>query len=204
MSASRRSPRPRVGVELTTASSIKVDPRPLAAQVLSAPAEGEEVTTIDVGSTPPLELGDAFHRVMERLSLPAGEDLHGLAAAICAEAGIPEAMEPVMGMARNCLGSPEMQRAAASGDLHREVPFVTGDDRGGVLVGRMDLLYRDGGGAVVIDYKTDAVEAGGEVAAAADHRGQTEAYRRAVRETLGMDSRVLLLFARTGVAVEVE
>ena len=91
----------------------------------------------------------------------------------------------------------------ASGQLHREVPFVTGDDLDGVLVGRMDLLYRDDRGAVVIDYKTDRVEVGDEVAAATDYHGQADAYRRAVRETLGLESRVLLLFARTGVAVEV-
>jgi ATP-dependent helicase/nuclease subunit A len=192
------------GVALTTASSVKVDPRPLAAQVVSVPAEGEQVTTIDVDSTPPLELGDAFHRVMERVSLPDADDLEALAQAICAEAGIPEAVPRVLAMARRCLASDEIERALATGDVHREVPFVTGDDVDGVLVGRMDLLYRDGqGGAVVIDYKTDTVDPGGETAAAADHGGQTEAYARAVRDTLGLQARVLLLFAVTGVAVEV-
>jgi len=188
------------GVEVVTASSVKVDPRPLAAEVESADAE--QGSTIDVESTPPLELGDAFHRVMERVTLPGAGDLEELTEAICEEAGIPQAVDGIVAMARACLESELVQRARAAGDVHREVPFVVEQD-GKVLVGRIDLLFRDGDDVVVVDYKTDTVSSGGEAAAAEAHRGQTEIYGQAVSEVLGVEGRVEVLFARTGVAVGV-
>jgi ATP-dependent exoDNAse (exonuclease V) beta subunit len=187
----------RHGIEIVTASGLKVDPRPLAA-IAEAPAGGgDEGPTIDKDSTPPLELGDAFHRVMEKITLPEAPDLDELAHAICAEAAIPDATDLVMDMARRCLDSDIVQRAIATGDVHREVPFVVDKD-GKVLIGRLDLLFRDGDRAVVVDYKTDAVEPGAEPAAADAHRGQADVYERAVSDALGTENSVVLLFARTG------
>ena len=187
------------GVELVTASSVKVDPRPLVAEAATSGAEGGPV--IDVGSAPPLELGDAFHRVMELVSLPDADDLEELAAAICAEAGIPEAAGAVVEMARRCLATGLLD-GTLEGDVYREVPFVT-EYEGKVLIGRIDLLIRAGDGLVVVDYKTDAFQPGREAAAAEAHRGQTGVYRHAVRTAAGAESGVRVLFARTGAVVEV-
>ena len=189
------------GVEVVTASSVKVDPRPLVAEAATSGGEGGPV--IDVGSAPPLELGDAFHRVMEMVSLPEGEDLEELAAAICAEAGIAEATGAVVAMARRCVGSVPLSSAASShGDVYREVPFFTEHD-GKVLIGRIDLLVRTDGGVSVVDYKTDSVEPGAEAVAAEAHRGQMGIYGRAVETATEAESRAQLLFARTGTAVDV-
>jgi ATP-dependent exoDNAse (exonuclease V) beta subunit len=103
-------------------------------------------------------------------------------------------------MVRRCLESDVVKRAIATGDVHREVPFVVEED-GKVLIGRIDLLFRDGECAVVVDYKTDSVQAGAEGVAAVAHRGQTGVYRRAVQEALGTESSVVLLFARTGAVI---
>jgi ATP-dependent exoDNAse (exonuclease V) beta subunit len=179
---------------------VKVDPRPLVAEATSG---GEGGPVIDVGSAPPLELGDAFHRVMEMVSLPEGEDLEEIAAAICAEAGIGEATGAVIEMARRCLGSVPLSSAAfGRGDVYREVPFVT-EHNGEVLIGRIDLMVRSNGEVAVVDYKTDSVEPGGEAVAAAAHRGQTGIYRRAVANATEADTRGQVLFARTGAVIEV-
>jgi ATP-dependent exoDNAse (exonuclease V) beta subunit len=191
----------RRGIEVVTASGLKVDPRPLAAIAEAPTADGDQAPTIDKDRTPPLELGDAFHRVMEKVTLPDAPDLEELAHAICAEAAIPEATGLVIDMARRCLDSDIVRRAIATGDVHREVPFVVEDD-GRVLIGRLDLLFRDGDRAVVVDYKTDAVEPGGEPAAADTHRGQADLYRRALEQLLLTDSTVVLIFASTGVLLE--
>jgi ATP-dependent exoDNAse (exonuclease V) beta subunit len=190
------------GVDIVTASGVKVDPRPLAAVAETPSRDGDEGPAIDVASTPPLELGDAFHRVMERVTLPDGADVEELAQAICAEAAIPEAVELVIDMVRRCLESDVVRRAIATGDVQREVPFVV-EENGRVLIGRIDLLFRDGDRAVVVDYKTEAVALGGEPAAAEAHRGQADVYGRAVDRALGTKSTVEVLFARTGSAVEV-
>jgi ATP-dependent helicase/nuclease subunit A len=188
------------GVEVVTASSVKVDPRPLVAE--AATSGGERGPVIDVGSAPPLELGDAFHRVMEMVSLPEGEDLEEIAAAICAEAGIAEATGAVVEMGRRCLASPPLSDSTYGENVHREVPFVT-EHEGNVLIGRVDLLVLGDTGVLIVDYKTDAVHTGGEVAAAELHRGQTSAYGHAVRTAADADSVVQVLFARTGALVDV-
>jgi ATP-dependent exoDNAse (exonuclease V) beta subunit len=185
---------------VVTASSVKVDPRPLVAEAATSGGEGGPV--IDVGSAPPLELGDAFHRVMEMVSLPEGEDLEEIAAAICAEAGIVEVTGAVVEMARLCLASQSLSGMTDLEDVHREVPFVT-EHEGKVLIGRIDLLVRMDGATVIVDYKTDAVAPGSETAAAEGHKGQIGAYRHAVRTAADAESRTELLFARTGRAVDI-
>jgi len=185
---------------VVTASSVKVDPRPLVAEAATSGGEGGPV--IDVGSAPPLELGDAFHRVMEMVSLPKGEDLEEIATAICAEAGIAEATNGVVEMARLCLASELLRGRYEQSIVHREVPFVTVHD-GRVLIGRIDLLIRSNEGVIVVDYKTDSVEAGREAGAAESHRGQTDAYRHAVSEATSAEGGARVLFARTGVVADV-
>ena len=193
----------RRGVDVVTASSVKVDPRPLAAVAETPATDGDDAPAIDVDSTPPLELGDAFHRVMERVALPDGHDVEELAEAICAEAAIPQATGLVVQLVRRCLASKVVQRALDTGTVQREVPFVV-EENGRVLIGRMDLVFADGERAVVVDYKTDTVEPGGEAAATADHRGQADVYGRAIKNALAVDGgqvSVALLFARTGAEV---
>jgi ATP-dependent exoDNAse (exonuclease V) beta subunit len=188
------------GVEVVTASSVKVDPRPLVAEAATSGGEGGPV--IDVGSAPPLELGDAFHRVMEMVSLPEGEDLEEIAAAICTEAGIAEATGAVVEMGRRCLASQPLSGSTDGEDVYREVPFVTGHE-GEVLIGRIDLLVRTERRTLIVDYKTDGVTRGAEPLAAQEHRGQVAAYLHAVRTAANAESTATLLFARTGTAVEV-
>ena len=111
---------------------------------------------------------------MEMVSLPEGEDLEQIAAAICAEAGIAGATNGVVEMARLCLASELLRGRYEQSIVHREVPFVTAHD-GRVLIGRIDLLIRSNEDVIVVDYKTDSVEAGREAGAAESHRGQTDA-----------------------------
>jgi len=177
-----------------------VDPRPLVAEAATSGGEGGPV--IDVGSAPPLELGDAFHRVMEIVSLPEGEDLEEIAAAICTEAGIAEATGAVVEMGRRCLASQPLSGSTDGEDVYREVPFVTGHE-GEVLIGRIDLLVRTERRTLIVDYKTDGVTRGAEPLAAQEHRGQVAAYLHAVRTAANAESTATLLFARTGTAVEV-
>ena len=64
--------------------------------------------------TPPLELGDAFHRVMELVDLPEAETLEPLAEAICEEHGIPESAEAVVAMARLTLEALQREGIASN------------------------------------------------------------------------------------------
>jgi len=109
----------------------------------------------------------------------------------------------VLAMARNCLASEVVQRALRSGRWWREVGLVVpGVDGGGgvssgagYMTGRVDLVFREDDGVVVVDYKTHAVGA----AAMENHRGQAKTYIRGVGAAteLGVTD-VVFVFARLG------
>ena len=134
-----------------------------------------------------MDIGTAVHRVMELITLPTGDDLAAITAAVCAEAGIGPATAEVLELATRCLNSPSMQRALAADRYEREVPFSAVLEDGTHLAGRMDLVYVDAGELVVIDYKTDAVTTSTELdAATITHSGQAAAYAIATERGTGL------------------
>ena len=96
----------RVEREIETASSRERARGPLAAEVESFAA------TLLVGDGPPLPVGDAVHMVMERITLPDGEDLEQIADDVCKEGAITEQLDDVIAMCRACLQAPSVQARA--------------------------------------------------------------------------------------------
>ena len=119
-----------------------------------------------------------------------------------------EHLDEVLAMARNCLASEVVQRALRSGRWWREVGFVVpgvGSGNEGVsseasyITGRVDMVFHDGEGLVVVDYKSDLVPASDVRAAIATHRGQAEIYALGVDAATGLTlSNVVFVFARPG------
>jgi ATP-dependent helicase/nuclease subunit A len=183
-----------------TATSIEKPWRPLS--VAAEDIDGALVA----GKGPSLPVGDALHRTMELVSLPGAEDLEEVGRAVCEEADVSDHLDEVLAMARNCLASEVVQRAMRSGRWWREVAFVVpgagssesgggASSDAGYTTGRVDLVFRDGEGIVVVDYKTDATGA----TAMEGHAGQAETYGRGVGAATGLEvSDVVLVFARTG------
>jgi len=101
-----------------------------------------------------LALGAAVHRVMELCDLADDASLPALAAAASAELGHPELAAPTAALARVCWRAAPVRAAAASPEVYREVPVGALIDAA-VVSGAIDLLYRDAGEWVVVDYKTD-------------------------------------------------
>jgi len=184
-----------------TATSIEKPWRPLS--VAAEDIDGALVA----GKGPPLPVGDALHRTMELVSLPGAEDLEAVARAVCEEADVSDHLDEVLAMARNCLASEVVQRALRSGLWWREVAFVVpgvGTENGGgaleagLTSGRVDLVFEDGDGLVVVDYKTDRVPATEMSAATEVHRSQARGYARGVSMATGRTVKdVVLVFART-------
>jgi len=186
----------RKGLELEVASSVKRELRPLAAEASSADA------TLLVSEGPPLAVGDALHKVMERITLPGADDLELWAEAVCAEFGIPGSAGDVIEMARRCLESPSVRAAIESGTCQREVPFTLASERG-YTVGRVDLVARNGDGLVVIDYKTDVVTAERAAAHTEEHHGgQAQMYAEGIETATGLAvSQVVFVYCRAGAEV---
>ena len=109
-------------------------------------------------------LGRAVHAVLQTIDLETGAGIEDTARAQAAAEGIPQLQSEIAELARAAVSSGIVRRAVASGRYWRESPVAApigdGEDGGGVLEGFIDLLFEEDGELVVVDYKTDAIDAG--------------------------------------------
>ena len=185
-------------LELTVASTTEREARPLAAEA------SHSAGALLASEGPPLEIGEALHLVMERVDLPEAGNLEPVTLAACAEAQIEDHADEVMELARRCLTSPTVKHALESGTYRREVPFTV-MDAGGPVVGRVDLVFKDGDELRVIDFKTDALEGATPEAYTLEHHpSQAAIYQRALTEATGIPVReVTFVYCRSGEEVSV-
>ena len=121
---------------LEVASGRRRDARPLAAEASSSESK------LLMSEGPPLEIGEALHLVMERVSLPDATDLEQVTDAIAAEAGLGRAPR---GADRDggdgAWRAQRSQSRRVEATCYRELPFTVSSD-GGFVAGRMDLVAR--------------------------------------------------------------
>lgn len=146
-------------------------------------------------------LGRSVHAILETVNFETRRDLEDLANRETEAEGIAEQADLAAELVRAVLGTPLIQRAVASADLHREVyvaiPLNEAEDAP-VLEGYIDLMFRDERGEwAVVDYKTDAVAGRSLEEMAAPYRTQLGAYAAAVERASGTRvAEAWLLFAR--------
>jgi ATP-dependent helicase/nuclease subunit A len=144
------------------------------------------------GRTRALALGAAVHRVMELCDLADDASLPSLSAAVAAELGHRDLAEPAAELARACWRAAPVRAAAASPEVYRELPVGVLLE-GVVLGGSVDLLYRDGGEWVVVDFKTD--RAADAATLLARYTPQGAAYAVAVEAATGRVVREVVFIA---------
>ena len=152
-----------------------------------------------------VRLGTAVHEAMEllldpaRVPSPSAAEAVALAGADLDAAGRAEALKLV----ERLLAHPAVARARAAHRRFVELPVLFRDEAlpdAPLVEGKIDLLFEEEGGWVVVDWKTDriptpAIRAERE----ALYAPQLESYARAVVAVLGPETRVketLLAFAR--------
>ncbi len=180
-----------------------------AARVLLAEDRASEDRTPEAAANRAVRLGTAFHEVMERVNLFNQENL-----VPCVQAsGIrhrldPEGVRELERMARTSLTSELLQRARASAQsgkrLLRELPFVRPLERSAIEEGKIDLLFEEANGWVLVDYKTDWVQPeseGAENYFRIKYAGQIHEYLEALRALPLKVHSAYLLLARTGTAI---
>ncbi|MDO8750939.1 MAG: 3'-5' exonuclease, partial [Dehalococcoidia bacterium] len=170
------------------ATTIKAASRPEAeavttiARVAKEEAEGGEIAyRRGRGGT---NLGRAVHVVLQSIDLATGTGLVETSKAQAGAEGIPERWEEVARLVRTALESAVVKRAVSTGRYHREV-FVSIPLNGRFVEGFIDLLFEDDGGLVIVDYKTDSVDAADVEKAKAEHEVQAGLYALAVRQVTG-------------------
>ncbi len=158
-----------------------------------------------------IRLGVAFHEAMEQADLLRDSGIPELVRRIAVRHRLDASAEKMLeGMLRASLNSEIFSRvraAAGSGRrIFRELPFVRPLDDGTIEEGKIDLLFEEESGWVLVDYKTDWVsEKGGnaEEFFRNKYSGQIREYAAALRALSVHVASAHLLLARTGTAVRV-
>ena len=145
-------------------------------------------------------LGRAVHAVLQTIDLATGAGLTETAQSQALGENIPGRRQEIIDLAQVALNSPAVRQAVASGRYWREVPVAAplGKGSGGIIEGFIDLLYETpDGGLVVVDYKTDAIDASETAETAQRYRLQGGAYALALEQATGKPVReVIFLFLR--------
>ena len=103
-------------------------------------------------------LGRAVHAVLQSIDLETGDGIDATARAQAAAEGIPQLQSEVAALASTAVNSDIVRRAVSSGRYWREA-LVAAPIGEGVLEGFIDLLFEEDGKLVVVDYKTDNINA---------------------------------------------
>lgn len=162
-------------------------------------------------------LGRAVHATLQTVDLADPSALAEVAAAQAAAEGIVDRTDEVTRLAANALNTQVVTAARAlrhwrelyvaspmddatavggEGVIADDGEGTTGGDEGVIIEGFVDLLYEDGDGLVVVDYKTDALRTEAELdAAEVRYRPQLAAYAVALEQATGRSvDRAVLLF----------
>ncbi len=121
-------------------------------------------------------LGRAVHAVLQSIDLETGEGIDATARAQAAAEGIPQSHSEIAALASTAVNSDIVRRAVSSGRYWREA-LVAAPIGEGVLEGFIDLLFEEDGELVVVDYKTDNINANAaEYIANSRYREQAGSY----------------------------
>jgi ATP-dependent helicase/nuclease subunit A len=176
-----------------------------------APARRYDIVDEDIRGT---AWGRVIHQLLEYRMTRPDADLRTAARVLLADEEeslvdrLPEALELVESVAR----SETWQRATTCSDRFVEIPFTlpwdlpdeTGRLVPGLLHGRLDLVFREPEGWVIVDYKTDPIPREGVGSLVARYREQVALYAEAWERITGEPVREAgLYFTRAETYVEV-
>ena len=129
-------------------------------------------------------VGRAVHAVLQTIDLATGAGLADRSRSQATAEGISGREGEIVTLVQTALNSRTVSRAVASDRLWREVPVAVPMENG-FLHGFIDLLFDEGDGLVVVDYKTDSLRADELDTAIERYRLQGGAYAHAVSEVTG-------------------
>jgi len=154
-----------------------------------------------------MDIGTLVHAALERVDFREPGDIGAMVETLARYHGLrlsaPE-IRTAAHLTRVALALPLLrERAAGASAVYREVPFalVRGDT---LCEGRLDLIFIEDDGAVIVDYKTDAVSASETGRRAEHYRPQAELYARAMQALLDVPVKeTCFLFITPGVVESV-
>jgi ATP-dependent helicase/nuclease subunit A len=166
---------------------------------LAAEAEPRDDEPVGADREKAMSFGSAVHDALEMVDLAATTaQQRSQIEQFVARTGLNDGdKRRAIELVTNALGSELFTRARRADQVYRELPFtqVVGE---GLMEGKIDLLFRENGRWVLVDYKTDArVEV-------AKYTQQLRAYETALRQVAGIElAQKLLFFLVDGTVKEV-
>lgn len=173
------------GLRVVTATSLKPDWEAIASDQ-------------ELRRRPAAEFGVAVHAALERMPLDREDALPAVCESVAREYGFTDRLDELTTCTRNALTSPVVARALRAPRLLREAPFTLAAPGGGLVEGRMDLLFIEEGAVIVVDFKSDNVSSD-EAASRTNqqYRHQALAYAWAAHQATGLPLReVVFLYVR--------
>lgn len=138
--------------------------------------------------------GKLVHRIFEKLDWSQLGLLEKMAETEGKDLGASGSMIKRAGeMVREALNSPILQRIIKSGNYQKEVPF-TYKPNGTIFEGVMDVVFKEGDGLVVLDFKTDLVDRDILNSKIEHYKTQVKVYSDAIRTILGNPPKEVILF----------
>ncbi len=180
---------PATGRAFRTASSLEGDPAPPGRPAAAARGDGTAKA-----------VGVAVHGVLERIDLKTGRDIGLLCEEEADRIGRPDLAGEIRALVTRTLASDLIRTALAAPRLEREIPFAAAGDSW-ITEGRADLVFEEGGGLTIVDFKTDDVRTKEECAERAEtYRPQALIYAQALHAITALPiRRVILHFVRPGI-----
>ena len=141
-------------------------------------------------------VGKAVHSTLQSIDLRAGSDIDSVSNAQAAAEDIPHRAAEIALLVRTAMESDIVRRAVSSRRFWREIPVAVPVGEG-ALEGFIDLLFEEDDGLVVVDYKTDSIEADRTQDAMRRYELQAGSYGLAVQKATGMKVKeIVFLFLR--------
>jgi ATP-dependent helicase/nuclease subunit A len=171
----------------------------------SEPEQEPEERALPQGRPPheAMVFGQYAHQLLQKVSLPKGENLDELTETMADDPALTRDMRAEgADLVRRALTSALFrERIAKAESVYRELGF-TAMSEGKLMEGAIDLLFFEGGEAVIVDFKTDKVTREEAAARAESYRHQTAAYAKALEAVLKRPvHEVILHFLRPEVTI---
>jgi len=147
-------------------------------------------------------VGIAVHEVLARVFELDDHELRAYVQTCCRSQALgPDEKSRVQALVGKALTSPIMARARRSPRVMTEVPFVRPLADGTYVEGRIDLLFEEGTGLVLVDFKTDDVRDEALRTRAHEYRAALAEYARSAQQLSGRPVDAWLCFLEAEVAI---
>jgi ATP-dependent exoDNAse (exonuclease V) beta subunit len=180
---------------LPSVSMDQVDPEEQTEPTRDWRATGERV------HAPAAAIGRMVHEVLRRWLAPRDSSMIDLLEHLALREGLVDpgqrrrAVQETRKLIERFWDEPLREAIELAEERRHELPYTFSLPNGGIDIGTIDMLYREGDRWTIVDFKTDELR--DEEAldnAVKEYRSQLMRYKSAVRELLGADSQAFICF----------